>query len=127
MNISAIKSKVETIINEYGKDIKIYRDIYETDGCGCKNKVESMAYVNTIKGVIDNSTNTANNKNNDRQGIIQLNAKASLYIPYKEQPELQENDYLEIDGVYYRVGIFLDLVHYNLLYQIPVERIELNE
>ena len=43
------------------------------------------------------------------------------------EPELQENDYLEIDGVYYRVGIFLDLVHYNLLYQIPVERIELNE
>ena len=127
MNTSAIKSKVEAVINEYGKDINIYRDIYEIDECGCKNKVESMVYVNTIKGVIDNSNNVANDKNNDRQGVIKLNTKASLYIPYEEQPELQQDDYLEIDGFYYRVGIFLDLVHYNLLYQIPVERIELNE
>ena len=127
MNISAIKRKVESLINQYGTIINIYRDIYSEDEYGCKNLEESMAYIDTIKGIIDNSSNVANDKDNNRQGIIQLNSKASLYIPYENQPKLQQDDYLEIDGIYYRVGILLDLVHYNLLYQIPVERIELNE
>lgn len=127
MNISAIKRKVESIIDQYGTNIKIYRDIYSEDEYGCKNLEESMAYICTIKGVIDNSSNASNNKDNNKQGVIQLNTKASLYIPYEKQSQLQQDDYLEIDGFYYRVGILLDLVHYNLLYQIPVERIELNE
>lgn len=127
MNTNAIKSKVEAIINQYGTDIKIYRDIYEKDECGCDDKIESMAYVETIKGVIDNSSNVSNDQINNKQGIIKLNTKAFLYIPYQEESIVKPNDYLEIDGIYYRTGILLDIVHYNILYKISIERIELNE
>ena len=128
MNINAIKSKVDAVINQYGTEIKVHRDIYSEDEYGCKNLNENMAYIGTIKGIIDNaSSSRLPTKTNERQGIIELDASATLYIPYEKDILIQEDDYLEIDGVYYRVGIFLDIVHYNLLYEIPIERIELNE
>ena len=86
-----------------------------------------MKYINTIKDIIDNTNNNKYNKINNRQGVIKLNIKPTLYIPYDKNPFIQENDYLEINGVYYRAETFTDLVHYNLLYEIPLERIELNE
>ena len=128
MNINAIKSKVDAVINRYGTEIKVYRDIYSEDEYGCKNLDENMAYIGTIKGIIDNaSSSRLPTKTNERQGIVKLDASATLYIPYEKDILIQEDDYLEIDEVYYRVGIFLDIVHYNLLYEIPIERIELNE
>lgn len=127
MNINAIKSKVDAVINQYGTEIKVYRDIYSEDEYGCKNLDENMTYIGTIKGIIDNaSSSRLPTKTNERQGIVELDASATLYIPYEKDILVQEDDYLEIDGVYYRVGIFLDIVHYNLLYEIPIERIELN-
>lgn len=127
MNINAIKSKVSSIITQYGTNINIYRDIYEKDECECEEKVQSMVYIDTIKGVIDNSSGSYNDKNNNRQGIVKLNSKAFLYIPFEENPIVKTDDYLEIDGIYYRVGANIDIVHYNILYKIPIERIELNE
>lgn len=128
MNINAIKSKVDVVINQYGTEIKVYRDIYSEDEYGCKNLNENMAYIGTIKGIIDNaSSSRLPTKTNERQGIVELDASATLYMPYEKDILIQEDDYLEIDGIYYRVGIFLDIVHYNLLYEIPIERIELNE
>ena len=43
MNINAIKSKVDAVINQYGTEIKVYRDIYSEDEYGCKNLNENMA------------------------------------------------------------------------------------
>lgn len=127
INSIALKKQIVQAINEYGTDIKILRDIYEKDEHECEVLKESMKYINTIKGIIDNSSNNKDNKINNRQGVIRLNIKPTLYIPYDKNPFIQENDYLEIDGVYYRAETFTDLVHYNLLYEIPLERVELNE
>nr|DAY95294.1 MAG TPA: ATP-binding sugar transporter [Caudoviricetes sp.] len=127
INSIALKKQIVQAINEYGTDIKILRDIYEKDEHECEVLKESMKYINTIKGIIDNSSNNKDNKINNRQGVIKLNIKPTLYIPYDKNPFIQENDYLEIDGVYYRTETFTDLVHYNLLYEIPLERVELNE
>ncbi|WP_434793100.1 hypothetical protein TPDSL_22880 [Terrisporobacter petrolearius] len=127
INVNLIKIQVDNAIKNYGTDIKILRDIYEEDENECEVLKESMKYISTIKGIIDNSSNNKDNKINDRQGVIKLDIKPSLYIPYETNSILQENDYIEIDGVYYRVEILKDLVHYNLLYEVPLERVELNE
>ena len=52
MNINAIKSKVDAVINQYGTEIKVYRYIYSEDEYGCKNLDENMTYIGTIKGGI---------------------------------------------------------------------------
>lgn len=127
INVSLLKTQIKNVINNYGTNMNVLRDIYGKDEDGYEVLKESMKYISTIKGIIDNSSDNKGNKINDRQGVIKLDIKPSLYIPYESNSILQENDYIEVDGVYYRVGILKDLVHYNLLYEIPLERVELNE
>jgi len=129
INVNLLKTQIKNAINNYGTDIRILRDIYEKDEDGYEVLKESMRYISTIKCIIDNSSDNKEKKINNRQGIIMLNNKPSLYIPYDNDKNIviKEDDYIEIDGVYYKAKTFTDLVHYNLLYQIPLERVELNE
>lgn len=124
---AATIKKVQSAINNYGYQVPIYRDIYEVDAMGCKVLKEEMVHVQDLQCVIDNSSSGRSKSitNND-QGIIKGYSYATLYATYVKDFPLQEDDFIVYDNAYYKVLEIINVVHYNLLYQVSLERIDLD-
>ena len=126
IQVAAIK-KVQSVINNYGYSVPIYRDIYEVDAMGCKVLKEEMSYVQDLQCVIDNSSSSRSKSvTNNNQGIIKGYSYATLYATYVKNFPLQEDDFIVYENAYYKVLEIIDVVHYNLLYQVSLERIDLD-
>lgn len=124
---AGVIKKVQSAINNYGYKVPIYRDIYEVDAMGCKVLKEEMVHVQDLQCVIDNSSSGRSKSitNND-QGIIKGYSYATLYATYVKDFPLQEDDFIVYDNAYYKVLEIINVVHYNLLYQVSLERIDLD-
>lgn len=124
---AGVIKKVQSAINNYGYQVPIYRDIYQVDAMGCKTLKEEMSYIQDLQCVIDNSSSGRSKSviNND-QGIIKGFSYATLYATYTEDFPLQEDDFIVYENAYYKVLEIIDVVHYNLLYQVSLERIDLD-
>lgn len=119
--------KVQSAINSYGYLVPIYRDIYEVDAMGCKVLKEEMVHVQDLQCVIDNSSSgRSKSVTNNDQGIIKGYSYATLYATYVKDFPLQEDDFIVYENTYYKVLEIIDVVHYNLLYQVSLERIDLD-
>lgn len=124
---AGVIKKVQSAINNYGYKVPIYRDIYEVDAMGCKVLKEEMVHVQDLQCVIDNSSSGRSKSitNND-QGIIKGYSYATLYATYVKDFPLQEDDFIVYDNAYYKVLEIINVVHYNLLYQVSLERVDLD-
>lgn len=124
---ASVIKKVQSAINNYGYKVPIYRDIYEVDAMGCKVLKEEMTHVQDLQCVIDNSSSgRSKTVTNNNQGIIKGYSYATLYATYTENFPLQEDDFIVYENAYYKVLEIIDVVHYNLLYQVSLERIDLD-
>ena len=126
IQVGVIK-KVQSVINNYGYQVPIYRDIYEVDAMGCKVLKEEMSYVQDLQCVIDNSSSGRSKSITYYvQVIIKGYAYATLYATYVKDFPLQEDDFIVYENAYYKVLEIIDVVHYNLLYQVSLERVDLD-
>ena len=123
---SAFK-KVVNAINSYGYLVPIYRDIYEEDELGCKILVEQKSHIDNIQCIIDNSSSArSKNKVDTGRGIVKGTSYATLYTPYVKELSLQEDDFILHEDCFYKVVQITDVVHYNILYQVSLERIDVD-
>ena len=119
--------KVVNIINSYGYLVPIYRDIYEEDELGCKVLAQQKSYVNDIQCIIDNSSSSRGKNIADTgRGVVKGTSYATLYTPYNQELPLQENDLILYENCFYKVIEITDVVHYNILYQVSLERIDVD-
>ena len=126
IQVGVIK-KVQSAINNYGYPVPIYRDIYQVDAMGCKVLKEQMSYIQDLQCVIDNSSSSRSKSvTNNNQGVIKGFSYATLYATYEEDFPLQEDDFIVYENAYYKVLEIIDVVHYNLLYQVSLERIDVD-
>ena len=126
IQVGVIK-KVQSAINNYGYPVPIYRDIYQVDAMGCKVLKEEMSYIQDLQCVIDNSSSARSKSvTNNNQGVIKVFSYATLYATYEEDFPLQEDDFIVYENAYYKVLEIIDVVHYNLLYQVSLERIDID-
>ena len=126
IQVGVIK-KVQSAINNYGYPVPIYRDIYQVDAMGCKVLKEEMSYIQDLQCVIDNSSSSRSKSvTNNNQGVIKGFSYATLYATYEEDFPLQEDDFIVYENAYYKVLEIIDVVHYNLLYQVSLERIDVD-
>ena len=122
----AIK-KVVSIINNYGYKVPIYRDIYSEDELGCKVLEEERHYITDVVCIIDNSSSSRGMSiTNNQQGVIKDFSYATLYTPYVEDLPIQEDDIVLYENVFYKVQEITDIVHYNVLYSISLERVDVD-
>lgn len=126
IQVGVIK-KVQSAINNYGYPVPIYRDIYQVDAMGCKVLKEQMSYIQDLQCVIDNSSSARSKSiTNNNQGVIKGFSYATLYATYEEDFPLQQGDFIAYENAYYKVLEIIDVVHYNLLYQVSLERIDVD-
>ena len=119
--------KVVNVINSYGYLVPIYRDIYEEDELGCKILVEQKSHIDNIQCIIDNSSSSRGKNIADTgRGVVKGTSYATLYTPYIAELPLQENDFILYENCFYKVIEITDVVHYNILYQISLERIDVD-
>lgn len=119
--------KVVNAINSYGYLVPIYRDIYEEDELGCKILVEQKSYISDIQCIIDNSSSSKSKNIADTgRGVVKGTSYATLYTPYNQELPLQENDFILYENCFYKVIEITDVVHYNILYQVSLERIDVD-
>ena len=119
--------KVQSAINSYGYPVPIYRDIYEVDAMGCKVLKEEMSYIQDLQCVIDNSSSSRGKSvTNNNEGIIKGFSYATLYATYVKDFPLQQGDFIVYSDCFYKVLEISDVVHYNLLYQVSLERVDLD-
>lgn len=124
---ASVIKQVQSAINNYGYQVPIYRDIYEVDAMGCKVLKEEMVHVQDLQCVIDNSSSgRSKSVTNNDQGIIKGFSYATLYATYTKDFPLQEDDFIVYDNAYYKVLEIINVVHYNLLYQVSLERVDLD-
>ena len=119
--------KVVNAINSYGYLVPIYRDIYEEDELGCKVLAQQKSYVNDIQCIIDNSSSSRGKNIADTgRGVVKGTSYATLYTPYVKELSLQEDDFILHEDCFYKVIEITDVVHYNILYQVLLERIDVD-
>lgn len=120
-NIQNLLPKIVSILNEYGVDITILRDVYENE-CGVKTLKQQAQPMYKVKAVIDNSKASGKPNNNYKvNGIVKPQLTATVYIAYDSKLTIQDGDYFIIDGMRYTLSIPQDLLHYHLLYQFNAE------
>lgn len=120
-NIQNLLPKIVSILNEYGVDITILRDVYENE-CGVKTLKQQAQPMYKVKAVIDNSKASGKPNNNYKvNGIVKPQLTATVYIAYDSKLTIQDGDYFIIDGMRYTLSIPQDLLHYHLLYQFDAE------
>ena len=119
--------KVVNAINSYGYLVPIYRDIYKEDELGCKILVEQKSHIDNIQCIIDNSSSSRSKSIVDTgRGVVKGTSYATLYTPYVTELSLQEDDFLLYENCFYKVVEITDVVHYNILYQVSLERIDVD-
>ena len=119
--------KVVNAINSYGYLVPIYRDIYEEDELGCKILVEQKSHIDNIQCIIDNSSSSRGKNIADTgRGVVKGTSYATLYTPYIAELPLQEDDFILYENCFYKIIEITDIVHYNILYQVSLERVDID-
>ena len=81
-NIQNLLPKIVSILNEYGVDITILRDVYENE-CGVKTLKQQAQPMYKVKAVIDNSKASGKPNNNYKvNGVVKPQLTATVYIAY---------------------------------------------
>ena len=119
--ITSLLPKIQNVINNYGIDVTIKRDIYGNE-VGVNTLIKAGNTIATIKAVIDNSSSNISGNNYHTEGITKIIQTANIYYAYDSKlPEIKEGDYFIIDNRIYRLGQPQNLLHYNLVYQSTAE------
>lgn len=121
MNIKTLLPTIVNVLNEYGIDITVYRDVYENE-VGVKTLKAKGVLVCKVKAVIDNSKSSSNVNNAYKvNGVVKPQGTATVYVAYDKSIDIQNGDYFIIDGLRYTLSLPQDLLHYHLLYQYDAE------
>jgi len=95
-NYKALLPTVINAINNYGIDISIYRDIFESEvGVQTYKETKKIAQ---IKGIIDNSSiskTSATAENEFKQNPI----SGTLYYSYDKELDIQQGDFLIVNNI----------------------------
>ena len=112
-NYKALLPTVINAINNYGIDISIYRDIFESEvGVQTYKETKKIAQ---IKGIIDNSSiskTSATTENEFKQNPI----SGTLYYSYDKDLDIQQGDFLIVNNIKYILDIPVDVLEVGLLY-----------
>lgn len=117
----ALLPQVISLINEYGVEVDIFRDVYQNNEIGIKELTSPSQLVATIKVVIDNSKSNSVNNNKTINSITRVQQHAIVYYAYDGDVNLNKDDYFIIDGLRYILDIPQNVLHYDLLYQVNAE------
>ncbi len=117
----ALLPQVISLINEYGVEVDIFRDVYQNNEIGIKELTSPSELVATIKVVIDNSKSNNINNNKNINGITRVQQYAIVYYAYDANVSLNKDDYFIIDGLRYILDVPQNVLHYDLLYQADAE------
>ena len=128
INITTIRQQVDKALSEYGTEFTAYRDIYEVDELGCREIKQRMSRRTTIRGLLDTSAASAPYaQSTENKGVLKSNEAYSLYVVYDEDLPVKLEDYVMIGEDYYLVKSFTNVMYYNILLKLSVEKVRLNE
>lgn len=120
-NYKALLPTVINAINNYGIDISIYRDIFESEvGVQTYKETKKIAQ---IKGIIDNSSiskTSATAENEFKQNPI----SGTLYYSYDKELDIQQGDFLIVNNIKYILDIPVDVLEVGLLYQCSLRGVK---
>nr|DAL88794.1 MAG TPA: hypothetical protein [Caudoviricetes sp.] len=121
-NYKALLPTVINAINNYGIDISIYRDIFESEvGVQTYKETKKIAQ---IKGIIDNSSiskTSATTENEFKQNPI----SGTLYYSYDKDLDIQQGDFLIVNNIKYILDIPVDVLEVGLLYQCSLRGVKI--
>ena len=120
MNFSSYLPIIKSIIQEYGRPVTVYRDIFVNE-LGTQVLKQKGFIVSNINIVIDNSSSSNNEDDTNSQSLNKPYTSATGYYAYDGKVELRHGDYFIIDGIKYVMHIPQDLVHTHLVYQVSLE------
>ena len=121
-NYKTLLPTVINAINNYGIDISIYRDFFESEvGVQTYKETKKIAQ---IKGIIDNSSiskTSATTENEFKQNPI----SGTLYYSYDKDLDIQQGDFLIVNNIKYILDIPVDVLEVGLLYQCSLRRVKI--
>lgn len=122
-NYKRLLPKIKNIIDNYGVELDVYRDVYTTE-VGVKTYKETQL-LTKIKGVLDNSK-TSNSQANTETQFHQYNIDGTLYYAYFRNPDysIQPGDYVIINDIKYILDIPVDILEVGLLFQVSVRGVK---
>lgn len=120
MNFSSYLPTIKSIIQEYGRSVTVYRDVFANE-LGTQVLKEKGFIIANINIVIDNSSTSNNEDDTNSQSLNKPYTTATGYYAYDGEVELRHGDYFIIDGIKYVMHIPQDLVHTHLVYQVSLE------
>lgn len=121
-NYKTLLPTVINAINNYGIDISIYRDFFESEvGVQTYKETKKIA---KIKGIIDNSSiskTSATTENEFKQNPI----SGTLYYSYDKDLDIQQGDFLIVNNIKYILDIPVDVLEVGLLYQCSLRGVKI--
>lgn len=122
-NYKRLLPKIKNIINNYGVELEVYRDIYKTE-VGVKTYKETQL-LTKIKGVLDNSK-TSNTRVETENQFHQYTIDGTLYYAYFKNPDysIQPGDYVVINNIKYILDMPVDILEVGLLFQVSVRGVK---
>lgn len=122
-NYKSLLPKIKNIINNYGVELDVYRDVYTTE-VGVKTYKETQL-LTKIKGVLDNSKTSRSQAETETQ-FHQYNINGTLYYAYFQDPDysIQPGDYVVINNIKYILDIPVDILEVGLLFQVSVRGVK---
>lgn len=122
-NYKRLLPRIKNIINNYGVELDVYRDIYKTE-VGVKTYKETQL-LTKIKGVLDNSKTSNSNVTIENQ-FHQYTIDGTLYYAYFQDPgySIQPGDYVVINNIKYILDIPVDILEVGLLFQVSVRGVK---
>lgn len=120
MNFNTYLPTIKNIIQEYGRPVTVYRDIFANE-LGTQVLQEKGFIIANINIVIDNSSSSNSEDNTNSQSLHKPYTSATGYYAYDGEIELRHGDYFILDGIKYVLHIPQDLVHTHLVYQVSLE------
>lgn len=122
-NYKRLLPKIRNIINNYGVELEVYRDIYKTE-VGVKTYKETQL-LTKIKGVLDNSK-TSNTRVETENQFHQYTIDGTLYYAYFQNSNysIQPGDYVVINNIKYILDIPVDILEVGLLFQVSVRGVK---
>ena len=121
-NYKTLLPTVINAINNYGIDISIYRDFFESE-VGVQSYKETKK-IAQIKGIIDNSSiskTSATTENEFKQNPI----SGTLYYSYDKDLDIQQGDFLIVNNIKYILDIPVDVLEVGLLYQCSLRGVKI--
>lgn len=122
-NYKRLLPRIKNIIDNYGVELDVYRDVYKTE-VGVKTYKETQL-LTKIKGVLDNSKTSRSQANTETQ-FHQYSIDGTLYYAYFQNPDysIQPGDYVVINNIKYILDIPVDILEVGLLFQVSVRGVK---